>query len=298
MQYDRNHALLSSHISGLPEPRRGKVRDIYDLGNQLLLVATDRISAFDCVMPNGIPGKGAFLTQMSLFWFRQLKGIQHHLICADVDQYPEALQACKEDLRERSMLVKKLRIVPVECVVRGYLAGSCWSEYQKTSSVCGIPLRKGYVNAEKLDEPIFTPTTKEDNGHDLPMTYEALSEKVSPALAAKLRNTALALYTQAAEYALSCGIIIADTKFEFGVDENCKLVLADEVLTSDSSRFWPLESYRSEKNPPSLDKQFVRDWLDSIHFNHQPPAPELPDEVVCKTAEKYRQALTRLRKES
>ncbi len=296
MQYDRNHALLSTLIPGLTEPKRGKVRDIYDLGNQLLFVATDRISAFDCVMPNGIPEKGAILTGMSCFWFSKLKGIQHHMICADVDQYPDSLQACKEDLRGRSMLVRKLRIVPVECVVRGYLAGSCWSEYQKTSSVCGIPLRKGYVNAEKLDEPIFTPTTKEDNGHDLPLTYEALSAKVGPAMAAKLRNTALSLYAQAAEYALTRGIIIADTKFEFGVDENCKLVLADEVLTPDSSRFWPVETYQAGENPPSLDKQFVRDWLDSIFFNHQPPAPELPDEVVQKTAEKYRQALTQLRK--
>lgn len=298
MQYDRNHALLSTVIPGLPEPKRGKVRDIYDLGNQVLFVATDRISAFDCVMPNGIPGKGAILSQMTLFWFKQLKGIPHHLISADVEQYPASLQACKEDLRDRSMLVRKLRIVPVECVVRGYLAGSSWSEYQKTSSVCGIPLRKGYVNAEKLDEPIFTPTTKEDNGHDLPMTYEALAAKEGPALAAKLRNAALSLYSQAAEYALSCGIIIADTKFEFGIDENCKLVLADEVLTPDSSRFWPVETYRTGENPPSLDKQFVRDWLDCIHFNHQPPAPDLPDEVVRKTAEKYRQALTQLRKES
>ncbi|MFA6930003.1 MAG: phosphoribosylaminoimidazolesuccinocarboxamide synthase [Lentisphaeria bacterium] len=297
MLYDRNHALLTTEIPGLPEPKRGKVRDIYDLGDQLLFVATDRISAFDCVMPNGIPGKGAILTQMSLFWFRQLRGISNHLICADVEHYPSILQACKEDLRDRSMLVRKLRIVPIECVVRGYLSGSSWSEYQKTAQICGISLREGYVNAAKLDEAIFTPTTKEENGHDLPISFETLAQTVGAAMAAKLRNAALALYAQAAEYALSRGIIIADTKFEFGIDENCKLVLADEVLTPDSSRFWPVESYRSGQNPPSLDKQFVRDWLDSVHFNHQPPAPDVPDEVVRKTTEKYQLALTQLRKE-
>ena len=295
MQYDQNHALLSTEIPELTAVRRGKVRDVYDLGDSILFVATDRISAFDCVMPNGIPGKGRVLAQVTLNWFKVLTGIKNHLITADVSKYPAVLQKYAADLEGRSMLVRKLNMLPVECIVRGYLTGSGWSSYQKTGKVCGIPLRDGYQNASKLDEPIFTPTTKAETGHDEAISFEELSSQIGSKLADALRNASIALYNQAAEYALKRGIIIADTKFEFGTDENGDLILADEVLTPDSSRFWPVDSYQVGKNPPSLDKQFVRDWLDSVHFNHQPPAPELPPEVVQKTREKYEEALESLK---
>ena len=295
MQYDQNHALLSTEIPELTAVRRGKVRDVYDLGDSILFVATDRISAFDCVMPNGIPGKGRVLAQVTLNWFKVLTGIKNHLITADVTKYPAVLQKYAADLEGRSMLVRKLNMLPVECIVRGYLTGSGWSSYQKTGKVCGIPLRDGYQNASKLDEPIFTPTTKAETGHDEAISFEELSSQIGSKLADALRNASIALYNQAAEYALKRGIIIADTKFEFGTDDNGDLILADEVLTPDSSRFWPVDSYQVGKNPPSLDKQFVRDWLDSVHFNHQPPAPELPPEVVQKTREKYEEALESLK---
>ena len=295
MQYDQNHALLSTEIPELTAVRRGKVRDVYDLGDSILFVATDRISAFDCVMPNGIPGKGRVLTQVTLNWFKVLTGIKNHLVTADVAKYPAVLQKYAADLDGRSMLVRKLNMLPVECIVRGYLTGSGWSSYQKTGTVCGLPLRAGYQNASKLDEPIFTPTTKAETGHDEAISFEELSAQIGSKLADALRNASIALYNQAAEYALKRGIIIADTKFEFGTDENGDLILADEVLTPDSSRFWPVASYQVGKNPPSLDKQFVRDWLDSVHFNHQPPAPELPPEVVRKTREKYEEALESLK---
>lgn len=294
MQYDANHALLATAIPGLTEPLRGKVRDVYDLGDTLLFVATDRISAFDCVMPNGIPDKGKVLSQLSLFWFNFFASTPNHLIRADVDHFPPALAAVKEELRDRAMLVKKLRIVPVECVVRGYLAGSGWKEYQQNGTVCGITLRAGYANCEKLDQPIFTPTTKESSGHDQPISFAQLTEKIGADLAQRLQSLAIALYQKAADYARTRGIIIADTKFEFGLDDQGVLTLADEVLTPDSSRFWPAESYRPGQNPPSLDKQFVRDWLDSIGFNHQPPAPMLPNDVVANTREKYLGALQQL----
>ncbi len=294
MQYDKNHALLSTSIPEIGEPKRGKVRDVYDLGDSLLFVATDRISAFDCIMPNGIPGKGMVLTQITLNWFKVLSGLSNHLITADVSRYPEALRKYAADLDGRSMIVRKLKMLPVECIVRGYLTGSGWESYQKCGKVCGIPLRAGYINASKLDEPIFTPTTKEESGHDMAITAEELCGVIGGELTGKLKAAALSLYSQAADYAIARGIIVADTKFEFGLDEKGELVLADEVLTPDSSRFWPVASYAPGKNPPSLDKQFVRDWLDSVHFNHQPPAPELPDDIVEKTAAKYRGALTEL----
>ncbi len=295
MKYDSNHALLETVMPGLPAPMRGKVRDVYDLGNSILFVATDRISAFDCIMPNGVPDKGKVLTQLSLFWFSLFGNRPNHLLTADVSKYPEILKAYLPDLDGRSMLVKKLNMVPVECVVRGYLAGSGWKEYQKCSQVCGIPLRAGYENCSKLDEPIFTPTTKESSGHDMPVTYEQLCDIVGEDLAARLKNLSIELYKTAADHAAKYGIIIADTKFEFGLNENGELVIADEVLTPDSSRFWPAESYKPGSNPPSLDKQFVRDWLDSVGFDHQPPAPELPQDVVMKTREKYLSALTKIR---
>ena len=298
MKYDKNHALLESSIPGLPAPRHGKVRDLYDLGDSLLLVATDRISAFDVVMPNGIPDKGRILNSLSVFWFGLLDTLPNHLITADVDAYPASLQAVKEDLRGRSMLVKKVSIIPFECIVRGYLTGSGWKEYQKSLTVNGQRLREGYQNASKLDTVLFTPSTKAELGeHDMPVTAAELAEALGQAKAQELADASVGCYSKAADYAAAHGIIIADTKFEFGEDAQGRLVLADEVLTPDSSRFWPRESYAVGGNPPSLDKQFVRDWLDSIRFNHQPPAPALPDDVVAKTRAKYVEAYEKLTKQ-
>lgn len=295
MKYDRNHALIESEIPGLPVPRRGKVRDLYDLGDSLLLVATDRISAFDVVMPNGIPDKGRILNSLSVFWFGLLDWMPNHLITADVDEYPEALQCAKEDLRGRSMLVKRVSIVPFECIVRGYLTGSGWKEYQKGRTVNSLPLREGYQNGSKLDTALFTPSTKAEQGeHDLPVTLTEMAAALGEKQTQDLEAVSLRCYSNAADYAATRGIIIADTKFEFGVDANGHFILADEVLTPDSSRFWPQESYVVGKNPPSLDKQFVRDWLDGVNFNHQPPAPELPDDVVAKTRAKYIEAFEKL----
>ena len=296
MKYDKNHALIESAVPGLPAPRRGKVRDLYDLGDSLLLVATDRISAFDVVMPNGIPDKGRVLNSLSVFWFGLLKGVPNHLITADVDAYPAVLQPVKEDLRGRSMLVKKVSIIPFECIVRGYLTGSGWKEYQKSRTVNGQPLREGYQNGSKLDEVLFTPSTKAEEGHDMPVTAAELAQALGQDRAKRLGEAAMGCYAKAAGYAAANGIIIADTKFEFGEDADGRLVLADEVLTPDSSRFWPEESYVVGSNPPSLDKQFVRDWLDSVRFNHQPPAPVLPDDVVAKTRAKYVEAYEKLTK--
>jgi len=297
MTYDKNHALIESAIPGLPAPRRGKVRDLYDLGDCLLLVATDRISAFDVIMPNGIPDKGRILNSLSVFWFGLLEGVPNHLISADVETYPAALQAVKEDLRGRSMLVKKVSIIPFECIVRGYLTGSGWKEYQKSRTVNGQRLREGYENGSKLDTVLFTPSTKAELGeHDMPVTAAELTAALGEAKARALAERSVMCYTRAADYAAANGILIADTKFEFGEDAEGRLVLADEVLTPDSSRFWPQTSYKVGSNPPSLDKQFVRDWLDSVAFNHQPPAPVLPDDVVAKTRSKYVEAYERLTK--
>jgi phosphoribosylaminoimidazole-succinocarboxamide synthase len=294
MKYDRNRALIESSLPGLPPPKRGKVRDIYDLGDSLLLVATDRISAFDCVMPNGIPDKGRVLTTLSLFWFQHLSWMKNHLITADPDRFPAAARAFKDDLRGRAMLVKKVRIIPIEAVVRGYLVGSGWKEYQKSGTVCGIALRPGYQQAEKLESPIFTPSTKADVGHDENISYARMIEVTDADTAAQVREAGIRLYAAAADYAATRGILIADTKFEFGKDEQGNLVLADEVLTPDSSRFWPASLYRTGGNPPSLDKQFVRDWLDAVGFNHQPPAPDLPDDVVVRTREIYLEAIRQI----
>lgn len=295
MKYDNNGALIESGIPGLPEPRRGKVRDIYDLGDSLLLVASDRISAFDCVMPNGIPDKGKVLTQLSKFWFDLFDWMPNHLITMDVDEYPEPLKKAAADLKGRSMLVKKVDAISVECVARGYLVGSGWKEYQADSSVCGIPLRTGYSQAEKLDEPLFTPAYKAEQGeHDENIDFNRVVEITGEKTANILRDNTLKLYTNAADYARGKGIIIADTKFEFGYDANGQIILIDEVLTPDSSRFWPVQEYCTGQNPPSLDKQFVRDWLESVEFNKTPPAPVLPDDVVAKTREKYVDALRQL----
>ena len=289
MKYDKNHALLECSIPGIPS-KSGKVRDVFDLGDSLLMVVTDRISAFDVILPSGVPDKGKVLNSLSLFWLEYL-GVKNHLITANVDEYPEVLQPYKEDLRGRSMLVKKVNMVEVECIARGYLTGSGWKEYQKSGTVNGLKLREGYENASKLDEVLFTPTTKAAVGdHDEAIDYAQTEALVGAATAKALKDATISLYSKAAEYARSHGIIIADTKFEFGMDDDGSLILADEVLTPDSSRFWPEASYAVGSNPPSLDKQYVRDWLDSIQFNRQPPGPELPDEVIAKTREIYLKA--------
>ncbi len=286
MKYDKNHALLECDIPGVPS-KSGKVRDVYDLGDRLLMVVTDRISAFDVILPCGVPDKGRVLNRLSLFWMEFL-GMKNHLITADVDEYPAELRPYRDDLRGRSMLVKKVKMVEVECIARGYLTGSGWKEYQKSGTVNGERIRAGYENASKLDEVLFTPTTKAAIGdHDEAINYEQTKALVGEATAKALKDATIGLYAKAADYARERGIIIADTKFEFGQDADGSLILADEVLTPDSSRFWPAESYRVGANPPSLDKQFVRDWLDSVNFNHQPPGPVLPDDVIGRTREIY-----------
>ena len=286
MKYDKNHALLECSIPGIPQ-KSGKVRDVFDLGDKLLMVVTDRISAFDVILPCGVPDKGKVLNQLSLFWL-DFFGVKNHLITANVDEYPAELQPYKEDLRGRSMLVKKVKMVEVECIARGYLTGSGWKEYQKSQTVNGEKLRAGYENASKLDEVLFTPTTKAAIGdHDEAINYEQTKALVGEATAQALKDATIGLYTKAADYAAQHGIIIADTKFEFGQDDDGLLILADEVLTPDSSRFWPQASYKVGANPPSLDKQYVRDWLDSINFNHQPPGPVLPNDVIARTREIY-----------
>ena len=286
MKYDKNHALLECAIPGIPQ-KSGKVRDVFDLGDKLLMVVTDRISAFDVILPCGVPDKGKVLNQLSLFWLGFF-GVKNHLVTANVDEYPVELQPYKEDLRGRSMLVRKVDMVPVECIARGYLTGSGWKEYQKSGTVNGEKLRAGYENASKLDEVLFTPTTKAAIGdHDEAINYAQTVELVGEATAKLLKDATTGLYKKAADYAAVHGIIIADTKFEFGKDADGSLILADEVLTPDSSRFWPQASYKVGANPPSLDKQYVRDWLDSVNFNHQPPGPVLPDDVIARTREIY-----------
>ncbi len=285
-----NRILLQTDIPELKLHARGKVRDIYDLGNQLLFVATDRISAFDYVLPTGIPEKGRVLTQLSLFWFDFLKNVvKNHLITANVSEYPAELQKFADQLRGRSMLVKKARMVEIECVARGYLSGSGWKEYQQNGSVCGIKLPAGLKDSSKLPEPIFTPATKALSGHDENISFEQMVQHTGRELAEKLRDVTLNVYKTAADYALTKGIIIADTKFEFGFTED-GLILADEVLTPDSSRFWPADKYEAGRAQASYDKQFVRDYLEQIKWNKQPPAPALPEEVARQTSEKYIQA--------
>ena len=282
-------------LSGLTLFNRGKVRDIYDLGDQLLLVASDRISAFDVILPTPIPGKGKLLTQLSEFWFGRLADIvPHHLITTNVGEFPAACQPHRATLEGRSMLVKKSSPAPVECIVRGYLAGSGWKDYQKTGAVCGITLPQGLVEAARLDEPIFTPSTKAAVGdHDLNITFAAMIEKVGKVRAKKMRDATIAIYQRARALAETKGIIIADTKFEFGMDGD-DILLIDEVLTPDSSRFWPMDGYRPGKTPESFDKQFVRDYLLKLNWDMKAPAPELPPDIVKKTQDKYFEALRRL----
>ena len=282
-------------LSGLTLFNRGKVRDIYDLGEMLLLVASDRISAFDVILPTLIPDKGKILTELSVYWFDVIKDlIPHHLITTDVDQFPAACRPHKAKLEGRSMLVKKCTPAPVECIVRGYLVGSGWKDYQQTGSVCGIPLPKGLVEASRLDEPIFTPSTKAPVGaHDVNITFDEMVTKVGRTRAEKMRDATVAIYGRARELAEKKGIIIADTKFEYGFEGN-DVILIDEVLTPDSSRFWPLDGYKAGKTPDSFDKQFVRDYLVNLPWDMKSPPPELPPEIVKKTQEKYREALKRL----
>jgi phosphoribosylaminoimidazole-succinocarboxamide synthase len=284
-------ALLETEFSDLVLHARGKVRDLYSVGEFLLLVATDRISAFDHVLATGIPAKGKVLTQISLFWFDFLKDIvPNHLITANVDEYPRELADYKDELRGRSMLVKRAQMFPVECVVRGYLSGSGWKDYQTTGAVCGITLPKGLRESDKLPEPIFTPATKSLHGkHDENISFEETEKLVGARSAKKLRDLSLTIYRKASEHAEHCGLILADTKFEFGTTAE-GVILADEVLTPDSSRFWPREGYAPGGPQPSFDKQFVRDYLENIRWNKQAPAPGLPDDIVKKTQEKYLQA--------
>jgi len=288
-------ALFESGIASLPRIGRGKVRDIYAVGDdKMLIVVSDRLSAFDVVLPDPIPDKGAVLTQMSNFWFERLAHVvPNHLTGID----PESVvrdAAEKAQVRGRSVVVKKLKPLPIEAVVRGYLIGSGWKDYQKSGKVCGIDLPKGLQQAQKLPEPIFTPATKAVEGHDENISFEQTVKLIGRPLAEKVREVTIRLYTEAADYAAGKGIIIADTKFEFGTDAQGKLVLIDEALTADSSRFWPADSYRVGISPPSFDKQYVRDYLETLDWDKTPPAPKLPAEVIAKTSEKYREALERL----
>ena len=290
MPSTKRPVLLKTNLPGVKLFSRGKVRDVYELGDKLLVVATDRLSAFDVVMSEGIPDKGRVLTQLSCFWFNLIKDeIPHHFITANVAEYPEQLHAFADQLEGRSMLVEKAEPFPVECVVRGYLAGSGWKEYREGGSVCGIKLPAGLKDASRLESPIFTPATKAQTGHDENITWEQTAAQVGGATAGRLRDLSLGLYRRGGEYAEGRGIIIADTKFEWGLKDG-RIILIDEVLTPDSSRFWPLREYAPGKPQPSFDKQFVRDYFESLHWNKQPPPPPLPAEVVEKTSEKYREA--------
>lgn len=289
-----NDVLLKTDFKGLKLFRRGKVRDVYDLEDKLLIVSTDRISCFDVVLPCGIPYKGKVLTGISTFWFDFIKAIiPHHLITADVDKYPAELKKYRADLDGRSMLVLKTKPLPVECVVRGYLSGSGWKEYKETQSVCGISLPKGLRQSDKLPEAIFTPTTKADVGHDQNVTQKFVADLLGSDIAEYLKKISIEIYKRASGYALGKGIIIADTKFEFGM-HNKRVIIIDEALTPDSSRFWPLKDYKSGEAALSFDKQFVRDYLETLDWDKFPPAPALPKEIIEKTTEKYLEAYRKL----
>jgi len=286
--------LIRTELPGLKMCKRGKVRDLYELRYKLLIIATDRISAFDCVMPNGIPGKGRILTQMSLFWFDFVNEVvENHLISADVNQFPRELQKFRDVLEGRSMLVRKAEQIGVECVVRGYLSGSGWREYSGSGSICGIKLPPGLEESDRLPEPIFTPATKATSGHDQNIPFSEMAELVGEERAATLKDLSIRIYKKASEYAESKGIIVADTKFEFGICSG-KVILIDEILSPDSSRFWPREKYQPGRPQESFDKQFVRDYLESLGWDKKPPAPTLPKEVVQKTLAKYEEAYNRL----
>jgi phosphoribosylaminoimidazole-succinocarboxamide synthase len=287
-------AVLDTHLDGLTLARRGKVRDVYDLGEHLLIVATDRISAFDYVLGSGIPDKGKVLTQLSAFWFDHLGDVvPHHCVAVDVDDFPAITRPHRDLLRGRSMLVRKTNPLPIECVARGYLSGSGWKDYQKSGAVCGVALPAGLRESDRLPAPIFTPATKAETGHDENISEVQAGDIVGADLARRLRDLTLALYARGVDHGESCGIIIADTKFEFGLAGDT-LLLIDEVLTPDSSRFWPRDQYEPGRAQVSFDKQFVRDHLEAIGWNKQPPVPSLPDDVVSRTRDKYLEAYRRL----
>jgi phosphoribosylaminoimidazole-succinocarboxamide synthase len=282
--------LLETNLPGIERHGRGKVRDIYRVGDDLLIVATDRISAFDYILASGIPDKGRVLTQLSLFWFDHLREVvPNHLITTRVEDYPAELHPFADQLEGRSMLVRRAKMIEIECVARGYISGSGWKDYKATGAICGIPLPKGLQESGKLPEPIFTPATKAESGHDENISFDKVVHSIGAELAEKLRTLTLEIYSRAARYAETQGIIIADTKFEFGFIGN-QLVLADEVLTPDSSRFWPMETYRAGGPQQSYDKQYVRDFLEAIQWSKRPPAPALPEEVARRTSEKYKEA--------
>ena len=286
--------LLETNLPGIELLSRGKVRDVYALGDVLLFIATDRISAFDCILPTGIPDKGRILTQMSIFWFDFLKELAPtHFLTADVSDYPAQLHPFREQLEGRSMLVRRARMFEAECVARGYVSGSGWKDYKATGAICGIPLPSGLAESSKLPEPIFTPATKAQSGHDENIPFERFVEITGADLAHALRDLTLRIYQRAADYAETRGIILADTKFEFGLIDG-KITLADEVLTPDSSRFWPRESYAPGGPQRSYDKQYVRDYLETLDWDKRPPAPPLPPEVAARTSEKYKEAYTAL----
>ena len=287
--------LLETRLSGLAPHRQGKVRDIFDLGDSLLMVATDRISAFDYVLGSGIPDKGKVLTQLSAFWFEKTTDIvPNHLLTTDVREYPPEMRSSADILTGRSMLVRKTNPVPIECVARGYLSGSGWKEYRTTGAVCGITLPAGLRESDRLPEPIFTPATKATSGHDINISEAEAAKVVGAELIQRLRDLTLELYTYGAGHAESSGIILADTKFGFGLTDRNEIILIDEALTPDSSRYWPQDEYEPGGPQPSFDKQYVRDYLEQIHWNKQPPVPSLPDDVVTRTRQKYVEAYRRL----
>jgi phosphoribosylaminoimidazole-succinocarboxamide synthase len=285
--------LLTCDLPGVPRFRSGKVREVFDLGENLLLVATDRISAFDCILPNAIPHKGEVLAQISAFWFDKLDFVPNHLVTARFSQFPRDLQPFREQLAGRSMIVRKAAPLPVECVARGYLAGSGWKEYQEKGTVGGIRLPQGLRQGDRLPETIFTPATKANSGHDENISWRQCRALLGDDVALLVRNWTVELYEHGRAYAAQRGIIVADTKFEFGV-LNDEVMLIDECLTPDSSRFWPISEYAPDRSPPSFDKQFVRDYLEAIKWNKQPPVPALPPEIVARTSEKYLEAYDRL----
>lgn len=283
-------AITEINIPGLKKFKSGKVREVYDLGDQYLFIASDRISAFDVVMPDGIPNKGQVLNMISKFWFDRTSDlVKNHMISTNINDFPDELTPFKDILKGRSMLVKKAELLPVECIVRGYLIGSGWKEYKQSQTIGGMPLRAGYEMAGKLDEPIFTPSTKADEGHDENISIDEMNEIVGLELGKKLEQISIELYKTAADFALTKGIIIADTKFEFGMINN-ELILIDEVLTPDSSRFWPEDTYQPGSSPMSFDKQFVRDYLETLDWDKTPPGPNLPSEILLKSRDKYLEA--------
>ena len=307
MRSDESHALLRTKVEGsmateseivlrteMPDigvPKRGKVRDIYDLDDNLLLVATDRISAFDVVLPDGIPGKGRVLTQISLFWFRQMERmVENHVVATDVAEFPKMVRKYRHTLEGRSILVKKAKPLPVECIVRGYLSGSGWKEYREKGTVCGMRLPEGLVESSRLEEPIFTPSTKAEEGHDINISFDETKRIVGDGMAERIRDLSLSIYRKARETAQKREIIIADTKFEFGIYDN-RVILIDEILTPDSSRFWSLRDYRPGRSQDSFDKQIVRDYLLTLDWDQRPPGPTLPGEIISRTAERYREIM-------